>query len=126
MSQMPSGPAPTKRITCPKCEGEMRTYERSGVNIEQCGTCRGIFLDFGELEALTRMEAQAAAPQQAPPPAYPQQQYPPQQYPPQQYPPQQYPPQSYPQQGYPQQGYPGHYDKHHNRRGGFSNLFFSS
>jgi Zn-finger nucleic acid-binding protein len=44
----------------------MRTYNRSGVQIEQCDQCRGIFLDYGELEALTRLETQWAAP---PPPA---------------------------------------------------------
>ncbi|TDB82197.1 hypothetical protein E1091_18805, partial [Micromonospora fluostatini] len=37
-------------LTCPKCHGEMRQYERSGVVIDQCGECRGIFLDRGELE----------------------------------------------------------------------------
>jgi Zn-finger nucleic acid-binding protein len=44
----------------------MRTYTRSGVHIEQCDSCRGIFLDYGELEALAQMEAQFRA---APPPA---------------------------------------------------------
>jgi len=48
----------------------MRTYTRSGVQIEQCDNCRGIFLDYGELEALTRMESQwTAAPPPPPPPA---------------------------------------------------------
>ncbi|MEV5572715.1 zf-TFIIB domain-containing protein [Spirillospora sp. NPDC052269] len=41
---------------CPKCHGFMRTYNRNGVQIEQCDNCRGVFLDYGELEALTRME----------------------------------------------------------------------
>ncbi|NYE15705.1 hypothetical protein BJ999_006001 [Actinomadura citrea] len=44
----------------------MRTYTRSGVHIEQCDSCRGIFLDYGELEALGQMESQYRA---APPPA---------------------------------------------------------
>jgi Zn-finger nucleic acid-binding protein len=43
----------------------MRTYNRSGVHIEQCDNCRGIFLDYGELEALSQMEARHRA---APPP----------------------------------------------------------
>jgi len=48
----------------------MRTYSRNGVQIEQCDGCRGIFLDYGELEALTRLEAQWAQPAPpAPPPA---------------------------------------------------------
>ena len=39
-------------LTCPKCQGTMRSYERSGVTIDQCSDCRGIFLDRGELERL--------------------------------------------------------------------------
>ncbi|WP_225853932.1 zf-TFIIB domain-containing protein, partial [Micromonospora sp. AMSO31t] len=45
------------QLTCPKCHGEMRQYERSGVIIDQCGECRGIFLDRGELEKLFEAEA---------------------------------------------------------------------
>jgi Zn-finger nucleic acid-binding protein len=44
-------------MTCPKCQGAMRTYERNGVNIDQCVDCRGIFLDRGELEQLLDAEA---------------------------------------------------------------------
>jgi Zn-finger nucleic acid-binding protein len=43
-------------LICPKCHGVMRTYERSGVTVDQCGECRGIFLDRGELEKLTDAE----------------------------------------------------------------------
>jgi Zn-finger nucleic acid-binding protein len=39
-------------LSCPKCQGEMRTYERNGVLIDQCDDCRGIFLDRGEIERL--------------------------------------------------------------------------
>ncbi|KAB1900526.1 zf-TFIIB domain-containing protein, partial [Micromonospora sp. AMSO1212t] len=58
------------QMTCPKCRGEMRQYERSGVVIDQCGECRGIFLDRGELEKLFEAEASwnrqhGGAPQQA-------------------------------------------------------------
>ncbi|MGW1890794.1 TFIIB-type zinc ribbon-containing protein [Streptomyces sp. NPDC002004] len=57
-------------MQCPKCGAPMHTYNRSGVQIEQCSSCRGIFLDFGELEALTQLESQWSKP--APPPqAYP-------------------------------------------------------
>lgn len=45
-------------IACPKCGADMRTYERSGIHVDQCGECRGIFLDRGELERL--MDAEAA------------------------------------------------------------------
>lgn len=44
-------------MTCPKCHGAMRTYERNGVHIDQCTECRGIFLDRGELEHLISAEA---------------------------------------------------------------------
>ena len=43
-------------LTCPKCHGAMRAYERSGVHVDQCSECRGIFLDRGELERLIDAE----------------------------------------------------------------------
>ena len=43
-------------MTCPKCQGEMRTYERNGVHVDQCADCRGLFLDRGELERLVDAE----------------------------------------------------------------------
>ncbi len=61
-------------LTCPKCHGAMRTYERNGVHVDQCADCRGIFLDRGELDRLIDAEnawhaapAAEAAPRQAPP-----------------------------------------------------------
>lgn len=44
-------------LTCPKCQESMRTYERNGVNVDQCSGCKGIFLDRGELEALIGAES---------------------------------------------------------------------
>jgi Zn-finger nucleic acid-binding protein len=35
----------------------MRSYERSGITIDQCTECRGVFLDRGELERLIDAEA---------------------------------------------------------------------
>jgi Zn-finger nucleic acid-binding protein len=43
-------------LICPKCGGEMRSYERNGVVVDQCTECRGIFLDRGELEKLVDAE----------------------------------------------------------------------
>ena len=43
-------------LTCPKCHGPMRSYERNGVHVDQCTECRGIFLDRGELERLVDAE----------------------------------------------------------------------
>jgi Zn-finger nucleic acid-binding protein len=34
----------------------MRTYERNGINVDQCTECRGLFLDRGELEHLVQAE----------------------------------------------------------------------
>ena len=61
-------------LTCPKCHGDMRSYERSGVHVDQCAECRGIFLDRGELERLIDAEnswADSVAAPAAPPPAAP-------------------------------------------------------
>ena len=44
-------------MICPKCAGEMRTVRRSGVTIEQCRKCHGIFLDRGEFEQLLGRES---------------------------------------------------------------------
>jgi uncharacterized protein len=56
-------------MTCPKCQGQMRQYERSGVTVDQCTECRGVFLDRGELERLMDAETayHAAAPAAGPP-----------------------------------------------------------
>src|SRR5690606_20976549 len=43
-------------MRCPKCHGEMRRYERSGVVVDQCGECRGVFLDDDEVEQLIDAE----------------------------------------------------------------------
>jgi Zn-finger nucleic acid-binding protein len=43
-------------LICPKCHGEMRSYERNGVTVDQCQTCRGVYLDRGELEHLLDAE----------------------------------------------------------------------
>jgi len=65
-------------MTCPKCHQAMQSFTRSGLTVEQCTSCRGVFLDHGELERLVQMEGQYhqqyAQPQQAMPamqPGYP-------------------------------------------------------
>lgn len=89
-------------LICPKCRGEMATYERNGISVDQCTDCRGIFLDRGELDHLINAEnAWAAAPAQAP--ATPAPPPPPVQAPQQHY--------SQPQHGYQQQGYPQGYQQ---------------
>ena len=49
-------------LTCPKCQGQMRSYERSGIVVDQCADCRGLFLDRGELERLMDLETRAVEP----------------------------------------------------------------
>lgn len=95
----PAGPAAAPgALICPKCGGVMRTYERNGIHLEQCQGCRGVYLDFGELEHLTQLEARMSAPPAAPPSvAY----------------------------GYDTPSW-GHHGGYRYRKGGLSSLFFSS
>ncbi|MFD5050298.1 TFIIB-type zinc ribbon-containing protein [Streptomyces tendae] len=95
-------------MQCPKCHAPMHTYNRNGVQIEQCSGCRGIFLDYGELESLTRLEAQWSQPAPPAPPAAPQA----------------YPAAQAPAWGAPQHGGHGHYG--HHRQKGFGRMLFSS
>jgi len=128
------------QMTCPKCHGEMRQYERSGVIVDQCGECRGIFLDRGELEKLFEAEAnwnhqQASAPPQPAAPAQPGGGYVPPP-PPPAAPGHHQPgyaasapvPPPPPAHGYPAPAYGGHYGYHghyrHKRRKSFLNELF--
>ena len=43
-------------LACPKDGSPMRSYERSGVTIDRCTECGGVFLDRGALERLTDVE----------------------------------------------------------------------
>lgn len=45
-------------LRCPKCQAPMRAIERSGVVIDRCTECGGVFLDRGELERLMRAEGE--------------------------------------------------------------------
>ncbi|WP_433265838.1 zf-TFIIB domain-containing protein [Actinosynnema sp. CS-041913] len=99
-------------MQCPKCHANMRTFDRMGVHIEQCDGCRGVFLDYGELEAITRLETQMAPP--PPPPAAPA-------------PAQVHYVQPVQQPGWgAQPHYGGHGGYGHRKRNGLSGLFFSS
>lgn len=48
---------PAVLLPCPKCATPMRTIERSGIHLETCPECRGVFLDRGELDRLLDFEA---------------------------------------------------------------------
>jgi uncharacterized protein len=49
-------------LLCPNCNVSMQNVQRSGVELDMCPSCRGVWLDRGELEKLLsagREEAQA-------------------------------------------------------------------
>lgn len=46
-------------MNCPACAVELKMSERSGVEIDYCPKCRGVWLDRGELDKIIeRSEAQ--------------------------------------------------------------------
>lgn len=116
------------QMTCPKCHGDMRQYERSGVTVDQCGECRGIFLDRGELEKLFEAEANwnrqqpPMPPQAAPPPGGGYVPPPPPPAAPGQHQPGYPPPITHGYPPAPAYGYHGHY--RHKRRKSFLNELF--
>ena len=59
-------------MTCPKCQNQMQSFTRGGVTVEQCMGCRGVFLDYGELEHIIRAEASYWQQQQPVAPPMPQ------------------------------------------------------
>ena len=60
-------------LMCPNDDAAMQTLERGGVQFDMCPTCRGVWLDRGELEKLMESataEGRASVPQAAPQPSY--------------------------------------------------------
>jgi Zn-finger nucleic acid-binding protein len=47
-------------MTCPSCSGELAELDRSGVRIDACRNCRGVWLDRGELDRILERERQAS------------------------------------------------------------------
>jgi Zn-finger nucleic acid-binding protein len=49
-------------LLCPNCNTSMQNVSRSGVELDMCPTCRGVWLDRGELEKILSVgrEDQAA------------------------------------------------------------------
>ena len=39
-------------MLCPACKSELKMSERSGVEIDYCPQCRGVWLDRGELDKI--------------------------------------------------------------------------
>lgn len=67
-------------MNCPTCSVPLVMSDRQGIEIDYCPTCRGVWLDRGELDKIIERSIAAAppaspapAPQMAPPPHYGQQ-----------------------------------------------------
>jgi Zn-finger nucleic acid-binding protein len=91
-------------MQCPTDGTVLQMSERSGIEIDYCPTCRGVWLDRGELDKIIERSLTQPAPQAAPPP-------------------QQYGQQGY-QQGQQQRGYQQHgYHKPKRKESWLSELF---
>lgn len=55
-------------LLCPNCQSNMQALNRAGVEFDMCPTCRGVWLDRGELEKIIE-GAREATPPSAPPAA---------------------------------------------------------
>jgi uncharacterized protein len=58
-------------LLCPNDNGPMQTVQRSGVEFDICPTCRGVWLDRGELEKMlsaARQDMAGSSPSDSPPP----------------------------------------------------------
>lgn len=58
--------SPVPLFLCPNDSQTMKKVERDGVEFDICPTCRGVWLDRGELEKLLSAERAADAPVAAP------------------------------------------------------------
>ncbi len=45
-------------MKCPSCGGELLELDRSGIKIDACRNCRGVWLDRGELDNILERERQ--------------------------------------------------------------------
>jgi len=54
-------------MPCPVCRTELVPAERQGIEIDSCPTCRGVWLDRGELDKIVERSAQAFAPRREEP-----------------------------------------------------------
>jgi uncharacterized protein len=44
-------------MDCPVCGERLREIERSGVTVDVCPSCKGIWLDRGEIDKIIEVEA---------------------------------------------------------------------
>lgn len=57
-------------LMCPNCNSNMQALNRNNVEFDMCPTCRGVWLDRGELEKIiesARADASPSTPQAAAP-----------------------------------------------------------
>jgi Zn-finger nucleic acid-binding protein len=47
-----------EKMTCPKCQNEMSIHRRNGVDVAQCGSCHGTFLDRADRSDLIEQETE--------------------------------------------------------------------
>jgi uncharacterized protein len=58
-------------MACPVDGAALVMSERSGIEIDYCPTCRGVWLDRGELDKIIERNASSQTPQPAAPPQQP-------------------------------------------------------
>lgn len=71
--------APQSRASamlCPHCKIDLVMADRQGIEIDYCPTCRGVWLDRGELDKIIERSAAHDAPAPAPQGMRPQDNYP--------------------------------------------------
>ena len=100
-------------MACPVDGATLVMSERSGIEIDYCPTCRGVWLDRGELDKIIERNAESSAPPQAEPAPHVQQSAP-----------QHSPPQQAPWGQQPYRGNDGYGHKPHKRRKGFLEELF--
>ncbi|MDF3036595.1 MAG: hypothetical protein K0S28_1869 [Paucimonas sp.] len=92
-------------MDCPVCKTQKLVMsERQGIEIDYCPSCRGVWLDRGELDKIIEKSSSASSTVQSPPAVRHQ------------------PAQQHPAQGYPDPYQGGHYRKK-KREGFLSDLF---
>lgn len=52
LDAVPNATKPANWMQCPKCGSGMKEIILSGINIDECSSCKGVFFDAGELDIL--------------------------------------------------------------------------
>ena len=51
-------------MKCPTCSTELKMSERSGIEVDYCPQCRGVWLDRGELDKIIERSGTESMPPQ--------------------------------------------------------------